>query len=69
MANYERYVAPIVSLGTDTDRTWESDFLKTHPEHLTEGNAMGFISDNGGEEYNLCHCETPVPIRARNRSR
>lgn len=36
---------------------WQTtkDFLKSHPEYLTEGNAMGFISDNGGEEYNLCH--------------
>lgn len=41
------------------DRTWGSDFLKAHPEHVVEGNAMNFISDNGGEEYNLCHCKSP----------
>jgi len=36
---------------------WQTtkDFLKAHPEHLAEGNSMGFISDDGGEEYNLCH--------------
>jgi hypothetical protein len=41
----------------------ESDFLKSHPEYLAEGNAMDYISDNGGEEYNLCHCELSVPIQ------
>jgi len=25
---------------------------------------MGFISDNGGEEYNLCHCKLPIPVQA-----
>jgi len=36
---------------------WQTtkDFLKSHPEYRVEGNAMGFISDNRGEEYNLCH--------------
>jgi len=29
---------------------------------LAEGNSMSFISDNRGEEYNLCHCESPIPI-------
>lgn len=41
-----------------------TDFLNSHPEYLAEGNAMGFISDNGGEEYNLCHCELPIPIHS-----
>lgn len=40
----------------------EPDFLKSHPEYLAEGNAMSYISDNGGEEYNLCHCEPPIAI-------
>jgi alpha 1,2-mannosyltransferase len=33
--------------------------MKRHPEYVAEGNSMGFISDNGGEEYNLCHCKPP----------
>ena len=24
---------------------------------------MGFISDNRGEDYNLCHCESSIPVR------
>ncbi|KAK7448081.1 hypothetical protein VKT23_013838 [Stygiomarasmius scandens] len=31
------------------------DFLKLHPEYVAEDNAMGFLSENGGETYNLCH--------------
>jgi alpha 1,2-mannosyltransferase len=38
--------------------------MKAHPEHLVEGNAMNFISDNGGEEYNLCHCKSPSSVRS-----
>lgn len=36
---------------------WDSvrGFMKKHPEHITEGNAMDFISDDGGETYNKCH--------------
>lgn len=31
------------------------DFAKLHPEYVAENNAMGFMSENGGEKYNLCH--------------
>ncbi|KAL9070001.1 MAG: hypothetical protein Q9161_005174 [Pseudevernia consocians] len=36
---------------------WDSTkkFMKTHPEHIPEGNAMDFLSDDGGESYNHCH--------------
>lgn len=36
---------------------WDSvkKFMKNYPEHIAEGNSMGFLSDNGGESYNLCH--------------
>lgn len=30
-------------------------FIKDHPEHIHPNNAMDFISDDGGETYNLCH--------------
>ena len=63
MANHERYFTPVALPGIETDRTWESDFMKAHPEHLADGNAMGFISDNGGENYNLCHCKSFTHIR------
>jgi len=36
---------------------WESvkKFIKNHPEHIVEGNSLGFVSDDGGEKYNRCH--------------
>ncbi|KIN00267.1 glycosyltransferase family 15 protein [Oidiodendron maius Zn] len=36
---------------------WDSTkkFMKAHPEHIAEGNSMGFLSDDGGDTYNNCH--------------
>ena len=34
-----------------------SDFIKKYPEYIPEGNGMKFLSDDGGETYNRCHCE------------
>ncbi|KAI0824385.1 glycosyltransferase family 15 protein [Trametes gibbosa] len=30
-------------------------FVKEHPEYVASNNAMGYMSDDGGESYNLCH--------------
>lgn len=32
------------------------DFMAEHPEHVDPNNALQFLSDDGGETYNLCHC-------------
>ena len=36
---------------------WDSakGFMKAHPEHIVEDNAMEFLSDDGGKTYNHCH--------------
>ncbi|KAF5376838.1 hypothetical protein D9757_008886 [Collybiopsis confluens] len=31
------------------------DFFKLYPEYLAKDNAMGFISSDNGDSYNLCH--------------
>jgi alpha 1,2-mannosyltransferase len=36
-----------------------ADFIKQNPQHVAANNAMSFLSDNGGETYNLCHCARP----------
>jgi alpha 1,2-mannosyltransferase len=36
------------------------EFVKENPQFVAENNAMGFISDDGGKEYNLCHCSSPL---------
>ena len=33
------------------------EFIAEHPEYVAKNNAMKFLSDNGGESYNLCHCQ------------
>ncbi|KYK57640.1 putative mannosyltransferase involved in N-linked and O-linked glycosylation [Drechmeria coniospora] len=30
-------------------------FISNHPEHIAKDNLMDFVSDDGGENYNLCH--------------
>ena len=36
---------------------WDSvkNFTKEHPEYIHKNNAMGFLSDDGGDTYNHCH--------------
>lgn len=36
---------------------WDAtkEFIKDNPQYLPEDNAMAFISDDGGNNYNLCH--------------
>lgn len=36
---------------------WDSTkkFMKAYPQHIAEGNSMGFLSDDGGATYNKCH--------------
>ncbi|KAJ8503212.1 hypothetical protein ONZ45_g11063 [Pleurotus djamor] len=31
------------------------DFMNSHPEHVSEDNAMDYLSDDGGGTYNRCH--------------
>ncbi|KIM37752.1 glycosyltransferase family 15 protein [Hebeloma cylindrosporum] len=31
------------------------DFVQKNPQYVAKNNYMGFISDNAGEKYNLCH--------------
>lgn len=36
---------------------WETTrkFMEAHPHMIPKNNLMRFISDNGGQSYNLCH--------------
>ena len=38
---------------------WDTvvEFTKENPQYVAQNNAMGFLSDNGGTSYNLCHCK------------
>ena len=32
------------------------DFVGDHPQYLSKNNSLRFVSDDGGDSYNLCHC-------------
>jgi len=34
-----------------------AEFIKEYPQHVAEDNAMAFLSEDGGETYNKCHCK------------
>ncbi|KAG2109854.1 glycosyltransferase family 15 protein [Suillus discolor] len=33
------------------------EFILDHPEYVSPNNSMGFISDDAGDSYNMCHCK------------
>ena len=53
MGSSPRCVVVTIQTERDTDDT---EFIEAHPEHLAEDNAMKYLSDDGGETYNKCHC-------------
>lgn len=44
-----------------------AEFMDKHPDLIESGNAMSFLSDDGGETYNRCHCEYICEIDGRPR--
>ena len=49
---------------------WDTvkSFVKENPQYVAENNAMGYMSEDGGNSYNLCHCEScPLPVDTRAR--
>jgi hypothetical protein len=38
--------------------------MRLHPEHVAPDNAMAFVSDDGGANYNLCHRELRLRLHA-----
>ena len=60
MAEHNKKYSFVLSLleYIDTIPTlWDSTkkYINAHPEHMAEGNAMAFLSDDGGDTYNKCH--------------
>jgi alpha 1,2-mannosyltransferase len=35
----------------------KQEFVAENPHHVSPNNSLEFISDNGGGNYNLCHCK------------
>ena len=38
---------------------WDAtkDFIEKNPHYPAKDNSMGFLSNDGGRSYNLCHCK------------
>lgn len=34
------------------------EFAQENPQYIAANNSMDFLSNNGGQTYNLCHCES-----------
>jgi hypothetical protein len=39
------------------------EFMERYPQYIPKDNGMGFLSDDNGTTYNLCHCKCPSPLR------
>ena len=44
--------------GATIPTLWETtkEFVKENPQYVAKNNAMGYMSDDNGNSYNLCHC-------------
>ena len=46
-----------------------SDFVNEHPQYVAQSNAMNFLSNDAGAEYNLCHCTSIFLSSPRSKER
>ncbi|KAF9075056.1 glycosyltransferase family 15 protein [Rhodocollybia butyracea] len=51
------FTITLVELHRTVLTLWDAvkEFMEQYPQYIAENNAMRFISDNGGDTYNLCH--------------
>ena len=52
------FTITMYEFGATIPTLWDTtkEFIKAHPEYVAKNNAMGYMSDDGGNSYNLCHC-------------
>lgn len=41
---------------------FRTEFTEQNPDLVPSGNALGFISDDGGNTYNRCHCKSACNV-------
>ena len=56
----QKFVMTIDPFRLHTHSTCLVEFINSNPDLVSPDNAMAFISDDGGETYNRCHCESFV---------
>ncbi|KAJ3998143.1 glycosyltransferase family 15 protein [Lentinula boryana] len=54
---YVGFTIAIEELEKTVSTLWQAvkEFMEQFPEYIHPNNALAFLSDNGGETYNLCH--------------
>lgn len=52
------FTITMYEFGATIPTLWDAtkEFIKAHPEYVAKNNAMGYMSDDNGNNYNLCHC-------------
>jgi len=40
-----------------------AEFITENPELVSPDNSMGFLSNDNGQHYNLCHCKTRLVLK------
>ena len=58
MAHCERCAHPSLESTARSHPPLQSEFIAQHPQYLAPNNAMDFLSDNGGIDYNYCYCKS-----------
>ena len=56
MGHSEKFVMHMTRMSNIRCLTSHLGFLKENPGLTPHDNAMAFLSDDGGETYNRCHC-------------
>ncbi|KAI1793677.1 glycosyltransferase family 15 protein [Ganoderma leucocontextum] len=51
------FTITMYEFGATIPTLWDAtkEFIKAHPEYVAKNNAMGYMSDDNGNSYNLCH--------------
>ncbi|GAW06598.1 glycosyltransferase family 15 protein [Lentinula edodes] len=51
------FTIALEELGQTVTTLWQAvkEFMEQYPEYIHPNNALAFLSDNGGESFNLCH--------------
>jgi hypothetical protein len=57
MGYRQRYVSLLQCQMLNYFTIISTEFIAANPQYVSPNNSMDFLSDNGGQTYNLCHCE------------
>ena len=64
LTSFSGFTITMYEFGATIPTLWDTtkEFIKAHPEYVAKNNAMGYMSDDHGNSYNLCHCTHGLPM-------